>query len=570
MKTSPVRLRFAGFVCVSLMWAGGAFPGGGTLARASQLRFATDAPIWFVEDHAPIEEPAARGLNRYHSFIDGYWLRPLDDLLGLHVARPAADINCVDEVPASSWFTPRRGSDSLAPQAVGRGPGIHPRLDAAGGLIVTGARVAGPEPYLVVRESTGRHCVLVIDDPAYPQMRTAATVIANRLLHACGYNVLESFIDEIDSGRLQVAEDAKEMGRYGAASDLRDRDLQALLDRVVPERGRLRVAVCRLPEGSPKGGFSDRGVRQDDPNDKIPHQDRRSLRGLRVICSWIDLARMRPDRTLDVYLEETGALRHYLFDLGMSLGASVQSPHPFGMEGEEPYWAMGTWLGNLFQLGFGEDYSARPAAPPFPGVGNFAAHGFDPLAWQPAYRYEPFVRMDWSDACWGARIVSQFEDEQIGAAVAAGKLSDARAAGYLRGALIERRDRLAAGWFDHINAAADFSIASPNEGRWLLSCHDLGVAARVRLPEDIQYVMVFSLPDLGAELGQQARGGHYLDFDLSPFVPPRHLHRDDPRRYGVAALRAYSHTGRLQVGTVNVHIYFDPQAGPRVIGIERG
>lgn len=537
-------------------------------AGAGGLRFEAEPPVWEVDDTAPIDEPAATDWNRYHSYIDGYWLRPLDDILGLHVGHPARDINSVEGVPASSWFTPRVGHLELSAQEVGRGGIAQPALAARDAYPVLAARVEGPEPYLVIEEGD-RRCLLIVDDPAYPEMRTAATVIAGRLLRACGYNVLDAFIDHIVPDQLVLAGDAEERRRYGGTGDLRERDLEALLARVAPEGGRLRVAVCRLPQGSPKGGFPDRGVRGDDPNDRIPHQDRRSLRGLRVFCSWIGLTRMRTDRTLDIYLEEGRYLRHYLDRLDMSLGARVASPHPFGTEGEESYWAMGVWLGNLFQFGFGKAYETAPPAARFPGVGDFTAHGFDPVTWAPAYRYEPFARMDWADAFWAADIVSSFTPEQIGAAVAAGRLSHPAAEAYLRGTLLERRDRLAAGWFGHVNAACGFEVLRPSESRWLLSFEDRGVTAGVMLPEDTQYVMDFSLPDLGTLVGQQARGGHYLEFDLSHFVPPAHLHRNDPRRYGVASLRAYSYLGRLRTGVCHVHLYFDPQKGPRVIGIER-
>ncbi len=540
-----------------------------TTAAAGGLRFQAKPPIWEIDDTAPIDEPQVRDWNRYHSYIDGYWLRPLDDILGLHAGHPALDINSVEGVPASSWFTPRVGHLDLSAADVGRGAVSHPALTERDTYSVLAARIDGPEPFLLIAEDEKRQCRLILDDPAYPEMRTAATVIAGRLLHACGYNVFESFIDHIRPEQLVLAEDAEERERYGGTGDLDQKELDALIARLAPEGGRLRVAVCRLPEGTPKGGFPDRGVRGDDPNDQIPHQDRRSLRGLRVFSSWIGLTRMRTDRTLDVYLDDGRYLRHYLYRLGMSLGARVQSPHPFGTESEESYWAMGVWLGNLFQFGFGKSYQTHPPAARFPGVGEFAARGFDPVSWAPAYRYEPFARMAWGDAFWAADIVSSFTSEQIGAAVAAGKLSDPQAEAYLRGTLIERRDRLAAGWFAEINAACDFEILRPSQNRWLLSFDDRGVTAGAMLPEDTQYVMAFSLPELNELLGEQARGGHYLEFDLSHFVPPPHLHRNDPRRYGVASLRAYSYLGRLRSGACHVHLYFDPETGPRVIGIER-
>lgn len=536
---------------------------------ATPYRFTTDEPVWTVQDTKPIPEPGGRGENRYHNFIDGYWLRPLNDALGLRRQVDAQDLNSMEEVPGSSWFTPRLGNHPMTPEVVGRGPLVAGVLRASAALPVVAARVDGSEPFVVIEETTGRQCVLVFDDPRYPEMRTAATVIANRVLYAAGYHVLESFITEVDPATLAVADDARKIGEFGGDSDLGEGDLAKLLERLESGETALRVAACRLPGGTPKGGFAAKGRRGDDPNDQIPHENRRSLRGLRVLCSWIDLTRMRSDRTLDVYLSEGEYLRHHLVGLGLSLGARLQAPHPFGTEGRESYWEMGRWFTNIFKLGFGPSYQDRPAEQRFAGVGSFEARGFDPPAWKPAYRFEPFANTGWADAFWAAKIVASFTDEHLSAAVSAGHISDPAARAYLTGTLVERRDRIAAAYLGGSTAADRFEIRNPNPGRWMLAFEDLSVLAGVVHPDDVQYSMVFRLPDFGGKLGQQSRGGHYRHFDLTAFVPPEHLHRHDPQRYAVAEVRAFSHLGKWLPGRTDVHIYFDPRLGPRIIGLYR-
>ncbi len=554
------------------LWALVAIAGLGLVhdgAAATSLRFTTDEPVWTVLDTQPIPEPGLRGENRYHGFIDGYWLRPMHDLLGLRRPALAQDVNSAEEVPASSWFTPRMGTRTMPPDVVGRGPVVSGVLRTAGSLPVVAARVDGKEPFVVIEETTGRQCILVFDDPQYPQMRTAATVIAGRLLYAAGYHVLESFVTDVDPADLEVAVGARKFGEFGGKADLRSRDLAKLLERLDSGDAPLRAAACRLPGGISKGGFAGKGTRGDDPNDRIPHEHRRSLRGLKVFCSWIDLTRMRSDRTLDVWLSEGDYLRHHLAGLGLSLGARLQAPHPFGTEGQESYWEMGRWFRNIFKLGFGPAYQDRPAEQRFVGVGSFEARGFDPAGWTPAYRFEPFVNTGWADAFWAAKIVAGFTDEQIAAAVSAGRLSDPAAATYLTGTLAQRRDRIAAAYLGGSTAADRFEIQSPTPGRWMLAFEDLGVLAGVSHPDDVQYSMIFRLPDFGGKLGQQSRGGHYRHFDLTAFIPPVHLHRHDPQRYAVAEVRAYSHLGKWLPGRTDVHIYFDSRQGPQIVGLHR-
>jgi len=535
-------------------------------------RFADQPPVWAVEDTIPIPAPEPSGWNRYQSFIDQYWLQPVDDVLSLRSHPPAADVNSREEVPASSWFTPRNGLRPLPPEVVSWGNVAESEIDRSVPLRIIEARLEGPEPFAIAVEGSGRHVVLEFDDSRYPEVRTAAIIVASRLLHAAGYNVLPSFIDEILISDLSAEPDARRVSEFGKTGALDPFELQEFLSRLAPEGagGSIRVAASRLPEGRVIGGFAERGTRSDDANDRIPHEDRRSLRGLRVFAAWLDHTRMRTDRTLDVYLEPQGFLRHYLTGLGATLGARMTHPHPGGMEGREPYVDWIRWLRNWGAMGFGDVYAARRGATRFGGVGDLGVRGFDPPRWRPAYAYEPFRRADWADAFWGVRGVTAFTDEQIRAAVEAGHLSNPAATNYLTGVLAERRDRIGWSYLAEINAADNFRVVRSPQGRYSLTVEDLGITRGLKHPQDVQYVLEFRLPDLGETLGLQARGGDRLEFDLMPFLPADWRHRDDPSRYGVAALCAYDARGRRAEGETRVHIYFDAERGPRIIGVERG
>ena len=107
------------------------------------------------------------------------------------------------------------------------------------------------------------------------------------------------------------------------------RDLTMLLERAsrMPV-GRYRAMASKMIRGKPKGPFSHVRFRKDDPNDLIPHEHRRELRGLRVISSWIDNWDLKEGQGLDVYVEENGRhfLRHYLLDFNSALGGDT---YPF-------------------------------------------------------------------------------------------------------------------------------------------------------------------------------------------------------------------------------------------------
>ena len=52
--------------------------------------------------------------------------------------------------------------------------------------------------------------------------------------------------------------------------------------------GRVRALASRFLPGRPLGPFRYEGVRSDDPNDVIPHQNRRELRGGRLLAAWLN------------------------------------------------------------------------------------------------------------------------------------------------------------------------------------------------------------------------------------------------------------------------------------------
>jgi hypothetical protein len=482
------------------------------------------APVWSVDDTTRIAPPAARGWNRYRAYIDES-LAPVDERLALRGPGRALDLNSIDEVPASTWF-------ALHPAAA-----APVALDHSGPLQVLDARFDGPDPYFVVRDARGMRYWLDFDAPGAPERRTAAAVVSGRLLRAAGFPALDCDIDAIRREELVLAPGASRTGEFGGTDELTAKDLDRFLGRLslAANDGKVRVAASRIPAGTALGSFVERGVRADDPNDRIPHQDRRSLRGLALFAAWLDYTAFREDRTLDVYLNPQRFVRHYLRGLARTLGAGPRAP----------------------QERAGEGFAA------------LTAPGFDPRAWAPLDPCAFFEAMGWGDALWATRRLLAVTPEQIQQAVEAARLSDREQAVFLAGALLERRERIGRAWLDRVNGADRFTVRESAPGRWVLECEDLGVRAGLRQPEDVSFTMAVTLPDAGERWGFQTRGGERPAFDLVPFLPPAWLHRFDARRYAIAEVRAMDYLGRAREGTARVHIYFDRDSGPRVVGIER-
>jgi hypothetical protein len=528
-------------------------PGALTDAHAqSGMRFDFDAaPVWQVDDARPIACPAPHGWNEIRAYIDDQWLWPADDLLAVRGRAPAQDVNALEEVPMSSWYAgglvgpkPAPAVSTAPPSTSAANPAVA-RLDHSSPLDVQLARLDGDEPFLLVRDAKGQSFLLECDAPGAPELRSGAAIIAARLLRAAGYHALSGSIDRITRTELRAGTTARKLGEFGGEGDLSAKDLEHFF--ATPE---CRVAAFALPAGTWLGGARERGTRPDDANDRIPHENRRSLRGLFVLCEWLDHARIDETHTLDLFLTEGKFVRHYLAQLGSTLGATAGGHAATTTRGS----ATGGHAAATTQ-------SSSPAA--------FGAPGFDPLAWHTRQPYAPFESLTPGDILWGVRTLMSIPPDAIDDAVAAAQYVDAEYAKQIAGALRDRRDRIARAWLGRVNGSDAFRVAQAAPGRYALALTDAGVQSGVRQPEDVYYAMTLRLPDTGERLGLQTRGGAAPAFDLVPFVPPAWVHRLDPRRYAIAEIRSWDHLGHSLEGSARVHIYFDRESGPRIVGIER-
>ncbi|MFH1842954.1 MAG: hypothetical protein ABIF77_07075, partial [bacterium] len=227
-------------------------------------------------------------------------------------------------------------------------------------------------------------------------------------------------------------------------------DIDELLASVPSLRpdGRYRALVSRYLPGRPVGGYAYRGTRDDDPNDIIPHEYRRSLRGLRVFGAWLNHVDQKVDNSLDVYVEQDGRrfLRHYLVDFDGCLGGYWAARHEsrIGFAYEVDLKEVVTGIPS-FGL-FSRPYEALDSADhsdqlEHPEIGLFESEVYDPAGWQPNYLNAFLSACQPADVYWAGTVLARVSDEVIAAAVAAGRYEDPAATEILTRVLIERRDR---------------------------------------------------------------------------------------------------------------------------------
>jgi hypothetical protein len=389
----------------------------------------------------------------------------------------ALDINTIDEVPDSSWFTNRIGARTLTADEVARGPllGLPPDPSK---WVLTREKTSGAHPGFTARDARGDTWFLEFDPPYFPEGATASVAIASKIFWALGYNQVESFITTFDPRNATIDENATLRRPSGKRTPFNEDDMNAILEQVAKnEDGSYRVIAGRLLPGKILGEFRYDGTRPDDPNDIVPHEHRRALRALRVFGAWTNLTDLKAANTLDTLLTENGQarVRHYLQDVGSTFGMN-NDRYEWDL-GFEHFFQIDTTMRRLVSFGFALSPWQTVKYKEYPSVGKFEGKVFDPRKWRPQTPTVAYMELRDDDAFWAARRVAAFTDDLIRAAVHTGQFSDPAAEKHLADVLIERRDTIKRIYLTAVNPIVDPALAANGQLTFANAAVDAGMAA---------------------------------------------------------------------------------------------
>jgi hypothetical protein len=462
-KSLVVTLSFASLAMLAAACAheaGGAGSRGRASAGApldSTLRFRNAPAVTAVDDRAPIARPDERAFDRGAYYFDVYVGRRTARALEARPALRAQDVNALDEVPDSSWWQNRVGVREVSVEEV-RATASAPRAP----FTVLGSKLGGVSPGLRVRDAAGVGYLLKWDKPEDPEGETAADVVLQRLLWTVGYHTPEDSIIHLTAADLQLGARAKVKDDLGNSRPMTAEDLRKVLARVNRGAdGRYRTLASKLLPGTPVGGFAREGIRPDDANDRVPHEERRETRAGIVFFSWLNHIDIKEDNFLDAWIEDPatpgrGHLRHYLVDFGNSLG--VWSWQIDRTPGFTQYMDLEHGARSLVSLGLWHRPWESVQPSPLRGVGNFESQHFDPAGWRPRYPWTPFDRFDRYDGFWAAKILMRVQPAHVAAAVAEAKYSDPRTAAYITRTLIERQRKVGRHHLAQTSALDGFAV----------------------------------------------------------------------------------------------------------------
>jgi hypothetical protein len=460
------RARRIGILALSVAAIGVFAPG----ASTQSMRFYADDPIAREPESQDASKAAIYDHAQMYELLYNLFINSGHKPSGLR----AKNINTIDEVPDSSWFTDRIGALTITNEELTRGPNVGAPPDPSKWALIR-EKISGVHPGFTAMDARGETWFLQFDPVHFPEGATAAVTIATKIFWALGYNQVESFLTTFDPRKASVDPNATIRRPNGKRTAFTQDDVNVVLESSTrnPD-GTYRVVAGRLLPGRILGPYLYAGTRSDDPNDIVPHEHRRELRALRVFGAWTNLTDLKGQNTLDTLVTENGKaiVKHYLQDVGSTFGM-CNDFHEWDLS-YEYFFEGGPSRKRLFTLGFGLSPWQTVDYVEYPSVGKFEGKVFDPRKWRPQTPTLAYTELRDDDAFWAARRIAAFTDDMIRAVVNTGQFSNPAAEKYLADVLIQRRDTIKKIYLTQVNP-----IVAPRLDAKGLTFENAAVAAGV-------------------------------------------------------------------------------------------
>lgn len=546
-------------------------------------RFPVEAPVWVDRDDAPLAEAPREywsGLMWDGADKTAFW--PLARFFAVDPAGEAANVNAFDEVPDSSWFENRIGFGGMSLDELARGACPEDRLDPASTWTIVSAKPDGANPGFIIRDEQGRGWVIKFDGRTVSDERaTTADVLGSRIYHAAGYHSPCNIIVWFDDDIIEISPDAEAENELGMERPMTRDDVDSILEAAVrDEDGRFRASASLFLPGRPLGPWTYEGIRRDDPNDVIRHEDRRELRGAAVLAAWLNHFDAREQNTLSVWIDhsdDTGHVRHYYLDFGDCLGARWASDEMTRRFGYGYYFHPRDIVVDLATLGLvrrpWHDVEVNEVAPLW---GYFDVEHFEPQRWLAGYRNPAFSRMQPEDGAWMARIIAMIDEPALRAMLDEARMSNPVEREELVAILLGRRQRILE-YYLRVRSP----LALPEVRGDDICFTDLAGVTGVWDPRTVRYEARMLDADETQQWSRLIGRPEPVDpaWICVPMTSPdgerpadglsAAVTDDDPRRYRVLDVYTTEVAGADPVPPLRLHVVDTAADGFRLVGIER-
>lgn len=505
--------------------------------------------------------------------VDNSVFRPLAEAFRFELDREAVNVNAMDEVPNSSWYTNRLSMHDLSPEEVARGacedvdpsiPGVDD--DIRGPLTITRGKPDGSNPGFFVRDSRGDMFLIKPDGELQPERPSASDAIGAAVFHAAGYFVPCNRVVYLARDELVLdprAEVRRTDGRRGPLTEALVQEIVALANEG-PD-GRLRFSLSRFIDGEPIAPWTYEGTWPADPNDVIPHQHRRDVRGMYVLSSWLSHIDSRQENTMASWIrspDHSGHVRHFMIDFSDTLGILfVWDPlaRRFGHSG---YFDVEHMAQDFFTFGLLDrpwhhaEFGAAGAT-----LGYYDLERYVPDEWRPGYPNPAYERMTEHDAAWMARILARFSDSHIRALVARARFSNATVSSELFRILKGRRDRALERWLTRLSPLTNPTLDADGSHVCL---DDLAILAGIR---EVDGRVYHARSFAGESLEPRRVSMDAVGSRVCVSIPRSSTASAEPNYVLIDVVAASE--GRETTGVLRLHLYDLGESRARIVGLER-
>jgi hypothetical protein len=427
-----------------------------------QLRPTKDEPRHVACTPRPYVSPLA------WDALDNSVFRPISKTFQVDPPREAVNVNALDEAVDSAWFTNRIGARHPDREVLLRGacsPGqiLDGENAAPGTWVIDHGKDNGASFGFRIRVGKRKY-MLKTDVRSQPERPSAASAIGAAIYHAVGFNTSCEQVVFFERGVLELKPGLTVTDNSGITKPFDAKALERTLKEATRRGPLYRMQASAWLPGYLLGPFRYEATRDDDPNDVIAHENRRELRGARLVAAWLNHFDAREQNTMDVWFASNsevadsspGVVRHYYLDTSDSFGSEWDWDQVSRRLGRSYLLDWGDIATDFITLGIPrrpwEDAQRTKGLEQF---GYFSARNFDPEAWKNEYPNPAFGRASERDNAWMARILSRFDRGDIAALVELGKFAHREDAVYLADVLEQRLRRILERYLLRLSPLAD-------------------------------------------------------------------------------------------------------------------
>ena len=403
---------------------------------------------------------------------DNTLFRPLSKIFQVDPPKEAPNVNAFDEVPDSAWFTNRIGVRKIPLEDLVRGACtvedmLDPDTASPGEYVIDQGKPNGASPGFRVKIGGKKKYMFKTDFANEPERPSAAAAIGTALYHAVGFNTSCEQVVYVDPTVFELKPGLKVSANDGVTRPFD----KAALDKVINEaskRGdKRRFQASAWLGGYLLGPFKYEGTRKDDPNDAIPHENRRDLRGGRLLAAWLHHFDAREQNSMDSWMavdkdrpeSSPGWVKHYYLDTSDCFG-SLWDWDGISRRMGDSYLLDWADIGTDF-ITFGaieRPWERKKLTPGMEMFGYYHWEEFDPERWRNEYPNPAFSRATEHDNAWMARILSRFERADLRALVTLGKFTNPEAEEFLTEVLERRLQKILDRYLTRLSPIADLRI----------------------------------------------------------------------------------------------------------------